>query len=298
MIPALHTPVMVSEAIALLAPRPGRVYCDVTLGLGGHAEQILIASSPDGRLIGIDRDEAALSKARDRLARFGERVTVVHGVFSETRAILSSFGLVSCDGLLCDLGVSSMQLDEPQRGFSLRHEGPLDMRMDPSQGASLAEILEEISEEELAHVLREYGEERYAGRIARAIRHAHSQGELHTTRDLASVVARAVPTRERHKDPATRTFQALRILVNNELAELDALLRDLPEILAPGGRAVFIAFHSLEDRRVKLAFRELGRAPSRSFRCLTPKPERPSADERQRNPRARSARLRALERCA
>jgi 16S rRNA (cytosine1402-N4)-methyltransferase len=221
----------------------------------------------------------------------------VHGAFSETRTILAACGALPCDGLLVDLGVSSPQLDEPERGFSFRAAGPLDMRMDRAGGETAAEVLARLSQDELAQVLREYGEERYSGRIARVILEAVAVDAVHTTTELAALVAGAVPTRERHKDPATRTFQALRLLVNDELGELDRLLAGLPDLLGPGGRVVFIAFHSLEDRRVKLAFRELSAKPAPRFRRLTFKAQRPSDDEVARNPRARSARLRALERC-
>ena len=292
-----HTPVMVDEALAWLAPRPGGVYCDTTVGYGGHAERVLQQSAPDGRLVGIDRDAAALAAARARLAAFGDRATLVHGAFGETRTILAAVGALPCDGLLCDLGVSSPQLDEPERGFSFRAAGPLDMRMDRARGETARAALTRLSQDELARVLRDYGEERYAGRIARVILEAVGRGELHTTTELAALVAAAVPTRERHKDPATRTFQALRLLVNDELGELDRLLADLPDLVRLGGRAVFIAFHSLEDRRVKLTIRELAAKPAPRFRRLTFKAQRPTDEEVARNPRARSARLRAVERC-
>jgi 16S rRNA (cytosine1402-N4)-methyltransferase len=288
---------MVDEVLAWLAPRPGGVYCDATVGYGGHASRVLEQSAPDGRLVGIDRDEAALQAARARLAAGGERVTLVHGAFSETRTILAACGAAPCDGLLCDLGVSSPQLDEPERGFSFRAAGPLDMRMDRSRGETALQALARLEQDELAQVLRDFGDERYAGRIARVILEAVVKGELHTTAELAALVAAAVPTRERHKDPATRTFQALRLLVNDELGELDRLLADLPDLLKPGGRVVFIAFHSLEDRRVKLAFRGFAAKPDQRFRRLTFKAQRPSDEEVARNPRARSARLRAVERC-
>ena len=292
-----HTPVMVEEALAWLAPRPGGLYCDATVGYGGHASRILEQSAPDGRLVGIDRDEAALAAARERLQPFGARATLVHGAFAEARTILAACGAAPCDGLLCDLGVSSPQLDEPARGFSFRADGPLDMRMDRAHGETAREVLARLSQHELERVLREYGEERYAGRIARVICEAVARDELHTTTELATLIAASVPTRERHKDPATRTFQALRLVVNDELGELDRLLADLPELLAPRGRAIFIAFHSLEDRRVKLALRGLAAKPAPRFRRLTFKAQRPSDGEVARNPRARSARLRAAERC-
>ncbi|HEY3353853.1 MAG TPA: 16S rRNA (cytosine(1402)-N(4))-methyltransferase RsmH [Polyangia bacterium] len=292
-----HTPVLAEETLAWLQPRSGGIYCDATVGGGGHAELVLERSAPDGRLIGLDRDEEALGAARARLARFGDRVQLVHAAFADTRSVLAALRARPCDGLTCDLGVSSWQLDSAERGFSFGKEGPLDMRMDRSSGFTAAEYLDRIREEELARVLREYGEERFAGRVARCIKEAAHAHQLRTTADLAAVVAAAVPTRERHKDPATRTFQALRLLVNDELGQLDRLLADLPDLLKPGARAVFIAFHSLEDRAVKLRLRALSPKHDPTVRRLTPKPVRPSEDETRRNPRSRSARLRAAERC-
>jgi 16S rRNA (cytosine1402-N4)-methyltransferase len=292
-----HTPVLADEVLAWLGPRPGGVYCDATVGGGGHAELILERSAPDGRLVGIDRDEDALAAAHARLGSFGARVDLVHGSFADTRTILEGLRATPCDGLLVDLGVSSHQLDEASRGFSFAKEGPLDMRLDRSAGLTAAEVLARIREAELCRVLRDYGEERYAGRIARAIKEAVRRGALGTTADLAALVARTVPTRERHKDPATRTFQAIRILVNDEVGALDRLLADLPDLVAPGGRVVVIAFHSLEDRAVKVRLRALSPKHAPLFRRLTQKPVRPSDAEVRRNPRARSARLRAAERC-
>jgi 16S rRNA (cytosine1402-N4)-methyltransferase len=292
-----HTPVLAEETLDWLEPRSGGVYCDTTVGGGGHAELVLERSGPDGRLIGLDRDEDALAAARARLARFGDRVTLVHAAFADARSVLEALGALPCDGLVCDLGVSSWQLDAAERGFSFGKEGPLDMRMDRSQGLTAADVLARIREEELARILREYGEERYAGRIARCIKEAVRAERLRSTTDLAAVIAAAVPTRERHKDPATRTFQALRLVVNDEPGQLERLLADLPDLVRPGGRAVFIAFHSLEDRAVKVRLRELSPKHDPVFRRLTPKPLRPSDDEVRRNPRARSARLRAAERC-
>jgi 16S rRNA (cytosine1402-N4)-methyltransferase len=305
-----HATVLGDEAMSYLAPRAGEVYCDATLGGGGHAERILEASAPDGRLIGIDRDPAALDAARARLERFGARVTVVHGRFGDARRILASLGAESVDGFVLDVGVSSPQLDRAERGFSFQREGPLDMRMNPSEGETARALLERISVEELSSLLRRYGDERYSGRIARAIKEALDAGGLHSTVELAALVARAVPTRERAKDPATRTFQALRIAVNDELGELERFLADFPSLLKPGGRIVVIAFHSLEDGLVKNRFRELARdpglpadvaekmgvRPTAELRLSTRKPLRPSDAEVARNPRARSARLRAAVR--
>jgi 16S rRNA (cytosine1402-N4)-methyltransferase len=301
---------MADEALAYLAPREGGIYCDATLGGGGHAERILEASSPSGRLVGIDRDPSALSAARARLERFGDRVTLHHGTFAEAGGLLDELGLAPIDGFLLDLGVSSPQLDRSERGFSFQKEGPVDMRMDPTAGESAADLIGRLDVDELGAILRNYGEERYARRIARAIKESAAAGSLQTTTDLAAVVARAVPTRERHKDPATRTFQALRIAVNEELSQLDQFLADFPRWVRPGGRVVIISFHSLEDVRVKKCFRDLARTSGlpvdlakqlgekyrAEVQILTRKPVVATDEEVARNPRARSAKLRAAER--
>jgi 16S rRNA (cytosine1402-N4)-methyltransferase len=299
---------MPEETLALLAPRAGGVYCDATLGGGGHAERILRATSPDGRVIGIDRDPAALRAAGERLSPFGDRVALVHGTFAEAGTILERLGVVPIDGFVLDLGVSSPQLDRGERGFSFRNEGPLDMRMDPTAGETAEGLIRRIGVDELADILRRYGEERYAGRIARAIKDAVMQGEVTSTTELAALVARAVPTRERHKDPATRTFQALRIAVNDELGQLERFLADFPSLVRPGGRVVVIAFHSLEDGLVKNRFRDLAKEsgyppdiakkmglPPPTVKVLTRKPLEASDDEVANNPRARSAKLRGAE---
>jgi 16S rRNA (cytosine1402-N4)-methyltransferase len=299
---------MPDETLALLAPRAGGIYCDATVGGGGHAERILAASAPDGRVIGIDRDPAALAAARARLQPFGMRVQLVHGAFGEARAILERLGAVPVDGFVLDLGVSSPQLDRGERGFSFRQSGPLDMRMDPSGGETAEGLIRRIGVDELADILRRYGEERYAGRIARAIKDGVMAGSVATTTDLAALIARAVPTRERHKDPATRTFQALRIAVNDELGQLERFLADFPSLLRAGGRIVVIAFHSLEDVLVKNRFRDLAKEsgyppdiaakmglPPATVKVLTRKPREPSDAEVATNPRARSAKLRAAE---
>jgi 16S rRNA (cytosine1402-N4)-methyltransferase len=305
----VHATVMPDETLALLRPRAGGIYCDATVGGGGHAERILQATAPDGRLIGIDRDPAALAAARARLSSFADRVTLVHGAFGNVRAILEQLGVVPVDGFVVDLGVSSPQLDVAERGFSFRSQGPLDMRMDPSSGETAEALIRRIGVDELADILRHYGEERYAGRIARAIKDGVMTGAITSTTELAAVVAHAVPTRERHKDPATRTFQALRIAVNDELAQLERFLDDFLGLLAPGGRVVVIAFHSLEDVQVKNRFRDLAKDPGlppdvaaqlglpaqAPLTLLTRKPLVPSDDEVARNPRARSAKLRAAE---
>jgi 16S rRNA (cytosine1402-N4)-methyltransferase len=302
----LHRPVLLREALAWLNPRPAGVYCDATVGYGGHGTGILEASAPDGRLVGIDRDEHALAQARQRLLPFAGRVTLVHAPFSRIKEVLSTAGASTLDGCLVDLGVSSPQLDQAERGFSFRRSGPLDMRMDQSGGETAAEYLRRVSEDELAVVLAELGEERYAKRIARAIVEARRAERIDTTAALAALVARSMPRHEHHKDPATRTFQALRMAVNQELSELQRLLADLPGCLRPGGRLVVIAFHSLEDRLVKHRLRDLATPPRdergkpgpASWRLLTRKPVIPGDDEVAENPRARSAKLRVAERVA
>jgi 16S rRNA (cytosine1402-N4)-methyltransferase len=287
----VHEPVLLDEAMAFLAPVPGGSYCDATVGMGGHAAAILERSSPDGRLIGIDRDEAALALAATRLARFGDRVRLVHARFASLAAVLASVGADAVDGCLVDLGVSSMQLDRPERGFSFRHEGPLDMRMDQSEGETAADLLRRADAAELESVLRDLGEERYARRIVSAIVAAREREALTTTSALAALVARAVKSREWSRDPATRTFQALRIAVNDELGQLERLLGSAPGCLRPGGRLVVISFHSLEDRIVKRSLRAMS-----SLRLLNKHVVVASDQERDRNPRSRSAKLRAAER--
>jgi 16S rRNA (cytosine1402-N4)-methyltransferase len=277
----------------LLAVRPGGRYVDGTVGLGGHAEELLRRSAPDGRLLALDRDPAALAHARARLAPFGDRVRFERGDFREAPAHV---GAESVDGVLVDLGVSSMQLDDASRGFSFSSEGPLDMRMDPEQETTAASLVNRLPERELADVIYRWGEEHRSRRIARAIVERRRARPFTTTTELAEVVRRAAGrSRRPGLDPATLTFQALRIEVNRELEGLGAALEGLAGLLAPGGRLAAIAFHSLEDREVKQTFRALA---SRGYRLLTKKPVRPGDEETRRNPRARSARLRAIERVA
>jgi 16S rRNA (cytosine1402-N4)-methyltransferase len=295
----LHRSVLMDQVVAGLAPRPGGRYCDATVGLGGHARVILEACGPDGHLWALDRDLDALAIARQQLAPFGGRVDFIHTPFSRCRELLEQAGALPLDGCLVDLGVSSPQLDRPERGFSFRRPGPLDMRMDQSSGETAADYLARVDEVELEGVLRELGEERYSRRIARFIVEDREKAPITTTAALAALVSRAVPRREHHKDPSTRTFQALRIAINGELAELERLLEDLPGCLAPGGRLAIISFHSLEDRMVKWRFRALAEPRGESkFRILTKRPITANDDELAENPRARSAKLRVLERMA
>jgi len=295
-----HKPVLLNEVLEWLAPHPGGRYCDATVGLGGHAREILRRSAPDGRLVGLDRDQDAIAAAGATLAEFGDRVTLVHTPFSQVRDVLTRVGAVPVDGFLVDLGVSSPQLDRPERGFSFRQSGPLDMRMDQSQGETAGELLRRIEEEELETIIRDYGEERYARRIARAIVEARDRGELESTGALGTIVARAMPRHEWHKNPATRTFQALRIAVNQELVQIEQLLDQMADCLRPGGRLCIIAFHSLEDRIIKRRLRALagrggtGEAPR--VRLLNKHVIVAGDEERERNPRSRSAKLRAAER--
>jgi 16S rRNA (cytosine1402-N4)-methyltransferase len=288
--PSLHVSVLLRETIELLGPRGGGLYVDATLGLGGHAEAVLAV--PGTRLIGLDRDERALAHARERLARFGDRVTFVHGRFGEVESLLAGLGVAGVDGLLADVGVSSMQIDDASRGMSFRAEGPLDMRMDPSSGQTALELIDSLDDDALADVIYRFGEERRSRRVSRCIKQARAAGELHTTLDLRRAVVRAVgPARIGGVDPATRTFQALRIAVNGELEELVALLDAAKRVVVPGGVVAVIAFHSLEDRIVKRALRD-----RTAWAPLTKKPLGASDEEIADNPRARSAKLRAARR--
>jgi 16S rRNA (cytosine1402-N4)-methyltransferase len=291
---ARHEPVLVREVVALFEPRPDGTYVDCTVGLGGHAAALLEAGA--GRVIGLDRDAGALTRAGERLAVFGKRVDLVHADYRDLAQTLQARGLAAVDGVLADLGVSSWQLDDPARGFSFRANGPLDMRMDPSHGASAAELIAGADESTLADVIFKFGEERHARRVARAIVRARDRAPLVDTGTLAGVVRAAAGGRGWQRiDPATRTFQALRIWVNRELDGLDTFLDSAVSSLCAGGRLLVIAFHSLEDRIVKQTLRRLSDDPAR-VRALTRKPLRPAEDEVRRNPRARSARLRAVER--
>lgn len=304
-----HRPVLLAEALAALNLRPSGRYVDATFGRGGHATALLAALGPEGRLLALDRDPAAQQAAK----RFDgdSRFVFAQTPFSRLTEWVAQQGWSGrVDGILLDLGVSSPQLDDPMRGFSFAQDGPLDMRMDPAAGISAAEWLEQIEEAELARVLAEYGEERFHRRVARAIVAAHRQTPITTTKQLATIVAAAVPTREPGKHPATRTFQAIRIAVNDELRELRQLLPQTVGALAPGGRLAVISFHSLEDRMVKHFLREQVRGrelpldlpvtgtPTGMTFGLIGRAIRPSAEEIAANPRARSALLRVAERLA
>lgn len=295
-----HLPVLYQEVLDGLQPRPGGVYLDGTLGAGGHAAGLLERSAPDGRLIGLDRDPVALAQARERLAGFGERATVAQASYLQMAEFAPAEGL---DGIVLDLGLSSLQLDDPARGFSFQGDGPLDMRFGPDQTLTAAEIVNEWPLDDIADVLFEYGEERQSRRIARAIGAARP---LHSTRELAEVVSRALGGRHEKTHPATRTFQALRIAVNGELDAVAAVLPLAARLLKPGGRLAVITFHSLEDRLVKQFLRgtpadteAASSVPAQPpLRAVNRKPIEPEPAETAGNPRARSAKLRLAERPA
>jgi 16S rRNA (cytosine1402-N4)-methyltransferase len=288
--------VLVGEVVNLVGPRTDGVYVDATVGLGGHTDALLRAGA--GRVIGIDRDPQALDEARTRLSGWGDRVELVHASYGQIDDVLSARGLRTVQGVVADLGVSSMQLDRADRGFSFRQTGPLDMRMDPSSGPTLLERLQSVDEKTLADIIWQYGEERRSRRVARLILDARDRGGLTDTAALAAVIRRGVGAGAWQRlDPATRTFQALRIWVNDEIEGLGRFLQTAWRVLASDGRLAVIAFHSLEDRIVKQTFRALA-ADRTTARLLTPRPVMSSDDERERNPRARSARLRVVEKLA
>lgn len=306
-----HTPVMIREVVSSLRCRAGALYVDCTVGGGGHAEAILRSTAPDGLLIGIDTDGEALEEAKKRLAAFNGRAILVKGNYADMDTILTAMNIGKADGILLDLGVSSHQLDTAYRGFSFTLDAPLDMRMDRSRGRSAYDLLQTLPEEELTRIIRDYGEERMARRIARSIVEKRTINPLRTTAELAATVARAMPhgAGRQKIHPATRTFQALRIAVNDELTGLHRAMASGMERLRPGGRISVISFHSLEDRIVKNAFRigekgctcppdlpvcACGRKPT--LRIVNRKPIIPGEAEISGNPRSRSAKLRTAER--
>jgi 16S rRNA (cytosine1402-N4)-methyltransferase len=309
--PVAHQSVLLRETLELLAPQRGDVAVDATVGAGGHTELLLEAVGAEGRVVGIDRDPGALEVAGRRLHRFGEAFVALRGNHVELGRLLDEAGIEAVDRILFDLGLSSLQLDDPSRGFSFQVDGPLDMRMDPSAGRTAADLLAELAEDELSRIFWRFGEERHARRIAREIVRRRSVEPFERTRQLADLVTGVAGPRARRWriHPATRTFQALRIAVNEELEGLGALMEDAVSRLRPGGRLAVISFHSLEDRPVKHALRDLAKrctCPPRLpvcgcgrvdlVRVLTPKPVRPTEAEVARNPRARSAKLRVAER--
>ena len=304
-----HTSVLVQEVAELLQPAAGKRYLDGTLGGGGHSEEILIRSHPDGKILGLDRDDEAIQAARERLGRFEGRLITRQASFADARDILSQIGWPTVGGVILDLGISSHQIDAPERGFSFRAEGPLDMRMDRRQPLRADQIVNRAEVRELERIFREYGEEPHARRIAQAIVAARGRRPIQTTQELVTIIQATPRGRTREHHPATQVFQALRIAVNQELSELEKFLERGYEMLAPQARLAVISFHSLEDRLVKRAFRNWSRAclcPPRALRCscgwsqkvrlVTKKPIVPSPDEIRANPRARSAKLRVVER--
>ena len=304
-----HVSVLVRQVIACLKPGPGKRYLDGTLGGGGHSEQLLIESSPDGQVFGLDRDADALAAAQERLSRFEGRFIARQASFAIAKEILAENGWDHVDGVILDLGISSHQIDAPERGFSFRTDTRLDMRMDRRQSLDAREIVNSSTLEQLEGMFRDYGEEPQARRIARAIVAERKNRSVETTEQLVQIISRIKGGRRRDHHPATQVFQALRIAVNQELQQLERFLESGYEMLRPGGRMAIISFHSLEDRIVKRAFRKWHRAclcPPRVLRCrcgwsqkvklLTKKPIVPPASEVQSNPRARSAKMRAVER--
>lgn len=293
-----HSPVMPSEVLYWLLGDGRKIFLDCTVGYSGHAEKLLEGSGPDGRLVGLDRDRSAIEASRQRLSRFGARAILIHGHFMELKQHLSEQGLAQVDGIIFDLGVSSPQLDEPARGFSFQNEGPLDMRMDQSMGGTAADLINRWPEAQLADAIYQFGEERFSRRIARAIVRARERHPLGTTKELVSIIEGAVPANYRHGrlHCATRTFQALRISVNQELDCLEPALCDAVDVLSPGGRLCVISFHSLEDRIVKHTFRALSGKEDPALVVLTKKPQVSTREESDRNPRSRSAKLRVIQR--
>jgi 16S rRNA (cytosine1402-N4)-methyltransferase len=290
---------MVDEVLEHLDPQPGKVMVDLTVGAGGHLARLLEGAGPEGRVVGVDRDPAILEVARKVLEPFGERAELVLGSFGNFRAILDTLGIEVVDAVLLDLGVSSLQLDDPKRGFSFRESGPLDMRMRQGKGRTALDLIKSSSAEELERIFREYGEEPFARRIAGRLAELSRRRPPRTTAELAAFVESLVPEKlkgRRRVHPATRVFQALRIAVNDELGELEATLPDIASSLAPGGRVAVLSYHSLEDRMVKRFIRD--RQKSGLLRALTKKPLTPGPEELRRNPRSRSVKLRVAERAA
>ncbi len=290
---SLHKSVLTDEVVAWLAPREGAIIVDGTVGAGGHTAALARQLGMDGRVIGLDRDPAMLVLAEEAVR--GLPVTLVRSPYGEMRRVLGELGIDRVQGVLLDLGLSSDQIAWEDRGFSFSADGPLDMRFDPDRGGpTAADLVNRLSAEDLANLIYEFGEERFSRRIARRIVEARQGGAIRTTGQLADLVRRSVPGRSRHGpiDPSTRVFQALRIAVNDELDQLDVVLKAIPDILAPGGRTAIISFHSLEDRRVKWAFKTDPR-----LAVLTKKPVTATIQEVTVNPRARSAKLRVAERC-
>lgn len=307
-----HIPVMLKETIFYLNLRQGGTYVDCTLGGGGHTEKIIEKILPGGRVIGIDQDPNALAAARGILAGYAESIIFVHSNFYRLKDVVAEYGLEQVDGVLFDLGVSSHQLDEGDRGFSYKQDAPLDMRMNPAESLTAERLVNELNEDELTGIIRDYGEERWAKRIARFIVEHRKDKPIHTTGQLVDIIKKAIPAGARRDGPhpAKRTFQALRIAVNDELNRFAQALKDAVGLLKPGGRVCVISFHSLEDRITKEVFRELARScvcppelpvcrcdKQKQVEIITGKPVLPGREELAENPRARSAKLRAAQKC-
>jgi 16S rRNA (cytosine1402-N4)-methyltransferase len=294
----LHIPVLGQEVCSWLISQQPTTVVDCTVGYGGHAEMLLMASPVGIRVVGLDQDSQAIEFSQRRLNRFGDRIVLRQGNYRDLKSHLAEAGIAKVGGVLFDFGVSSPQLDDPSRGFSFQREGPLDMRMDQTIGTTAADLVNSSPEHELADIIFQYGEERYARRIARAIVQERQRYPVETTGSLVSLITRSVPASYRHGriHCATRTFQALRIAVNHELDFLEPSLRDAIDVLAVGGRVCAISFHSLEDRIVKHTFRSLAQGPEATLSILTKKPVLPSGAECEANPRSRSAKLRVAER--
>lgn len=306
-----HVTVLLNEAVSALCPERGGVFVDCTAGGGGHSEAILKRLPPASRLISLDRDDRAVERCRERLAQYGMASTVVKSNYNEIDSVLDGLGIDKIDGVLWDLGVSSVQLDEPERGFSYMHDAPLDMRMDRSAGKTAADVVNTYSEDELFRIIRDWGEEKFASKIASAIAEKRKINSINTTGELSQIIADAIPAAARYKEkqhPAKRTFQAIRIEVNDELNAIEPSVKAAVQRLRPGGRAAVITFHSLEDRIVKRTFKWLekpctcppdfpvcvcGQTPM--VKLVTKKPILPSEEEIAENPRARSAKLRVAE---
>lgn len=289
-----HVPVMKKEVLEFLSPQPGDVIVDATVGCGGHARAILERIRPNGQLIGIDQDQEAIERAKENLKEFSDFLSLVNENFKNLGRVIEGLNIKKIDGILFDLGVSSLHLDTPSRGFSIKFEAPLDMRMDKRNKISAFELVNNLSAEELSRLLREYGEERFHNRIARAIIEERRRGLIKTTKELAEIVVRAQGPHRFYKiHPATRTFQALRIAVNNEISSFEIALKECVRFLKPGGRICVLSYHSLEDRVAKHVFKGFERQGH--IKRLTKKPLRPSQTELAQNPRARSAKLRVAE---
>lgn len=292
----LHKPVLLKEVISFLDPAPGKKIIDATIGGAGHAAEIIEKLSPGGMLVGIDRDSESLQIAHERLKALQGHFTLVNKNFTHLKDIVQTLKLGEVDGILFDVGVSSIQMEAGERGFSIKNVGPLDMRMDRNQMLTAKDIVNTFGEDELSSLIKDFGEERFHKRIARAIVNARRKKKIQTTADLVEIISSSLPRRRRREriHPATRTFQALRIRVNDELTALEQALRDTPDILKEGGRLCVISFHSLEDRIAKNVFKEF--SAKGIFQILTKKPVTPEEAEVLENPRARSAKLRAVER--